>query len=56
MRSGDRVALAAYLGDDDTFDHALAAFAVTYADVNEADHASLLEAIDEGKIGATPGI
>jgi uncharacterized protein (DUF2252 family) len=55
-RSGDRVALAAYLGEDDAFDRALAGFAITYADVNEADHADLLKAIDEGRIEATLGI
>jgi uncharacterized protein (DUF2252 family) len=49
-RSGDRVAMAAYLGVDDAFDQAIAEFAGRYADVNEADHARLLEAIDSGAI------
>ena len=51
-RSGDRVAIAAYLGSDDTFDRAITEFAVRYADATEADHARLLEAIDEGRIAA----
>jgi uncharacterized protein (DUF2252 family) len=37
-RSGDRIAIAAYLGSGDTFDRAVAAFATAYADVNQADH------------------
>jgi hypothetical protein len=52
-RSGDRVAMTAYLGADDTFDQAIAEFAVRYADVNEADHARLLEAIAEGRVVAS---
>ncbi|MGZ4710297.1 MAG: DUF2252 domain-containing protein [Acidimicrobiales bacterium] len=55
-RSGDRVAMAAFLGDDDAFDQAIAAFAATYANVNEADHACLIEAIDSGRISAVAGI
>ena len=51
-RSGDRVATAAFLGHDDTFDRAIAAFATTYADLNEADHARLVEAIDRGRVPA----
>lgn len=38
-RSGDRVAIAAYLGRKDTFDQAIADFAVSYADQNERDYA-----------------
>ena len=55
-RSGDRVALAAYLGGSAKFDHAIAAFAETYADQNERDHAALQAAVKEGKIQATTGI
>jgi uncharacterized protein DUF2252 len=40
-RSGDRIALAAYLGGSDTFDQAIADFAETYADQNERDYAAL---------------
>jgi uncharacterized protein (DUF2252 family) len=51
-RSGDRVAIAAYLGANDTFDHALTSFATAYADTNDADHARLCEAIAEGRVPA----
>ena len=51
-RSGDRVAIAAYLGSSDTFDRAIAAFSESYADQNERDHAALLAAIDSGRIEA----
>jgi len=40
-RSGDRVALASYLGGSAKFDHAIADFAETYADQNERDYAAL---------------
>ena len=38
-RSGDRIAIAAYLGTGSVFDEAIADFAVAYADQNERDHA-----------------
>jgi uncharacterized protein (DUF2252 family) len=49
-RSGDRIAIASYLGKSDTFDKAIAAFAETYADQNERDYAALRAAADEGRI------
>lgn len=49
-RSGDRIAMAAWLGQDDELEQAMAGFAVDYADVNEADHARLREAADAGEI------
>jgi uncharacterized protein (DUF2252 family) len=49
-RSGDRIAIAAYLGKSDTFDQAIAAFAETYADQNERDYAALEAAAGEGRI------
>ncbi|MGW0931794.1 DUF2252 domain-containing protein [Streptomyces sp. NPDC002644] len=49
-RSGDPVALAAYLGGGDRFDRALAVFAQTYADRNERDLAALRAARDSGRI------
>ncbi|MFE1885854.1 DUF2252 domain-containing protein, partial [Streptomyces diastatochromogenes] len=55
-RSGDRIAIAAYLGTADTFDHALADFAVAYADRTTADHATLGAAITAGVVTATPGV
>ncbi|MEE1800847.1 MULTISPECIES: DUF2252 domain-containing protein [unclassified Streptomyces] len=44
-RSGDRIAIAHYLGGSDTFDRALADFALRYADRNRADHAALVAAL-----------
>ena len=55
-RSGDRVAIAAYLGKHDTFEHALAEYAESYADRTEAQYAQLREAADRGEIEATTGI
>jgi uncharacterized protein (DUF2252 family) len=55
-RSGDRVAIAAYLGSGPAFDRALAEFAETYADQNERDHAALTEAARAGRISATLGV
>ena len=55
-RSGDRIALAAYLGGSDTFDQAIADFAETYADQNELDYAALQAAVKDGKAEATTGI
>ncbi len=51
-RSGDRVAIAAYLGKQDTFDLAVAEFALTYADQNDSDHAALRTAIQTGRVEA----
>ncbi|WP_046495182.1 DUF2252 domain-containing protein [Streptomyces odonnellii] len=51
-RSGDRIAIAAYLGSGDTFDRALAAFAESYADLNEADHRVLTDAVKSGRLPA----
>jgi sugar/nucleoside kinase (ribokinase family) len=55
-RGGDRVAIASYLGESDTFDQALADFAETYADQNERDHASMTAAVDAGRIEALTGL
>ncbi|WP_128374495.1 DUF2252 domain-containing protein [Streptomyces cavernae] len=49
-RSGDPIAIAAYLGRSDTFDRALARFAVAYADQNERDHRALAEAVESGRV------
>ena len=51
-RSGDRVALAAYLGKGDAFDRAVASFAEAYADRAEADWAALDAAVREGRLPA----
>ena len=55
-RSGDRIALAAYLGGSAKFDQAIADFAETYADQNERDYAALQGAVKEGKAEATTEI
>ncbi|MCX5048134.1 MULTISPECIES: DUF2252 domain-containing protein [unclassified Streptomyces] len=51
-RSGDRIAIAAYLGGGDTFDRALVTFAEHYADQNERDHQALVDAVSAGKLPA----
>ena len=51
-RSGDRIAIAAYLGSGDSFDRAMASFAETYADQNERDYRALKEAAASGRIVA----
>jgi uncharacterized protein (DUF2252 family) len=55
-RSGDRIALAAYLGGSGKFAHAVADFAETYADQNERDYAALAAAVRDGRIEATTDI
>ncbi|MGN2636743.1 DUF2252 domain-containing protein [Nocardia takedensis] len=49
-RSGDRVAIAAYLGSGDAFDRAMAVFAMAYADQTLIDHQGLVEAVAEGRV------
>ncbi|TWP49452.1 DUF2252 domain-containing protein [Lentzea tibetensis] len=55
-RTGDRIAIAAYLGAGDVFDQAVREFADTCADQNERDHAALVKAIDRGRMRAAPGL
>ena len=55
-RSGDPVAIAAYLGKSEAFDRAIAAFAVVYADQNESDYALLKEAVASGRLEAETGL
>ncbi|MFJ1805464.1 MULTISPECIES: DUF2252 domain-containing protein [unclassified Streptomyces] len=55
-RSGDRIAIAAYLGGADTFERAVADFALAYADRTTADHAALGAAVAAGVVRATPGV
>src|SRR5450631_2319879 len=55
-RSGDRIALAAYLGGSAKFDEAIADFAETYADQNERDYAAFQAAVKDGKAEATTEI
>jgi uncharacterized protein (DUF2252 family) len=55
-RSGDRVAIAAYLGSSDRFDNAIADFAETCAKQNVRDHAALADAAATGRVTAQTGI
>src|SRR5450631_3241353 len=55
-RSGDRVAIAAYLGSTDGFDNAIADFAETCAEQNVRDHADLTRAAEIGRVIAEAGI
>jgi uncharacterized protein (DUF2252 family) len=55
-RSGDRVAIAAYLGKSDRFDQAIADFSVAYADQNERDHDAMKAAIESGRLTAETGV
>jgi uncharacterized protein (DUF2252 family) len=54
-RSGDSIAIAAYLGTSDTFDGAVADFAEAYADQNDRDYAAFRKAIADGRIEAAEG-
>ena len=51
-RSGDPIAIAAYLGTGTAFDEAMAAFAAAYADQTKADWRALTAAIDGGRVTA----
>jgi Uncharacterized protein conserved in bacteria (DUF2252) len=53
--SGDRIAIAAYLGGD-VFDQAITRFAAAYAGQNERDHRSLVDAVTSGRIAAEPDL
>jgi uncharacterized protein (DUF2252 family) len=55
-RSGDRIAIASYLGGSDVFDRAIARFAVAYADQNERDYQDLTDAVKSGRITAEHGL
>ncbi len=54
-RSGDRFAIAAYLGNSDTFEKALAKFAESYADQNERDYEAFAAACKSGRLHAEEG-
>jgi uncharacterized protein (DUF2252 family) len=55
-RSGDRIAIASYLGGSDVFDKAIAQFAVAYADQNERDYQALQDAAATGRITPEHGL
>ncbi len=55
-RSGDEIAIDAYLGSGQSFDPAVADFARAYADQNEVDHGALVDAIKDGRLESEPGV
>ena len=55
-RSGDRFAIAAYLGNSDNFEKALAKFAESYADQNERDYEAFAAACKSGRLHAEEGL
>jgi uncharacterized protein (DUF2252 family) len=55
-RTGDRAAIAAYLGQSDRFDRAIADFAESYADQNEADYQALLDAEGADRLTVERGV
>jgi len=55
-RSGDRIAIAAYLGNNSTFEKALAKFAESYADQNERDYEAFAAACKSGRLHAEEGL
>jgi uncharacterized protein (DUF2252 family) len=55
-RTGDRFAIAAYLGGSAKFEQAVADFGVSYADQTERDHAALAEAVASGRAQARSGV
>ncbi len=55
-RSGDAVAISAYLGNSTAFDEAMADFAELYADQNERDYAALKAAVESGRVKAEFGL
>jgi len=55
-RSGDPVAIAAYLGGGDAFDRSIIDFAERYADQNERDHQEFTAAIKSGRVAAVEGV
>jgi uncharacterized protein (DUF2252 family) len=55
-RSGDRIAIAGYLGGGKTFSRAIAEFSQAYGDQNESDYALLTKAVDSGKLKVQTGL
>jgi uncharacterized protein (DUF2252 family) len=55
-RSGDRIAIASYLGDSDKFDRAILEFSKAYAEQNERDYQALTAAVKSGRITARTGL
>jgi hypothetical protein len=55
-RSGDPIAIGAYLGGSDAFDKSVTEFAERYADQNEQDYQEFVDAIPSGRLGASDSV
>jgi hypothetical protein len=55
-RSGDPVAIAAYLGESDAFDTSITGFSQRYADQNERDYTEFVNAVKSGRLKAVEGV
>ncbi len=55
-RSGDPIAISAYLGSGTSFDRAILRFAEAYAEQNDRDHAALAQAVASGRVAAQTGV
>jgi uncharacterized protein (DUF2252 family) len=55
-RSGDRIAIASYLGSGNNFDRAILEFSHAYAELNEHDYQLLADAVKSGRIKAQTGL
>jgi uncharacterized protein (DUF2252 family) len=55
-RSGDRIAIAAYLGSGDVFDRSMREFAAAYADQNQRDYEALMTAAEAGRVPVLKGV
>ena len=55
-RSGDPVAIAAYLGTSDAFDKSITDFSERYADQNERDYTEFVNAVRSGRLKAVEGV
>jgi hypothetical protein len=55
-RSGDPVAMAAYLGRNDAFDRSITDFCERYADQNEKDYQQFITAVKSGRLQAVEGV
>ena len=55
-RSGDRIAIATYLGKGPTFDRAIVEFSCAYAEQNDSDYEALVAAVESGRITAEKGL
>jgi uncharacterized protein (DUF2252 family) len=55
-RSGDRIAIASYLGHSDSFDRAIVEFSKAYAEQNQLDYQALADAVSSGRVTAETGL